>query len=161
MDSFGCTLTLWVHTGEAEAWSEDAWETELPALQATTSWALNSTHSAHKVHNAQCALTKGTMQDALLNASNHLVSSKLHHAPCLAHSTQCTKHCTTYIANCIIHSQYSLTVDKALINKFQLQAMKQNVFDATSQCVQDYTRCSSPLNYSAWLHRLVDSLQNE
>ena len=86
MDSFGCTLALRGHTGEAEAWSEDAWETELPALQATTSWALNSTHSAHKVHNAQCALTKGTMQDALLNASNHLVSSKLHHAPCIAHT---------------------------------------------------------------------------
>ena len=158
MDSFGCTLALRGHTGEAEAWSEDAWETELPALQATTSWALNSTHNTHY---APCALTKGTMQDALLNASNHLVGSKLHHAPCLAHSSQCTTHCTTCIANCTIHSQYPLTDDIALINKFQLQAMKQNVFDATSQCVQDYTRCSSPLNYSAWLHRLVDSLQNE
>ena len=58
MDSFGCTLTLWVHTGEAEAWSEDAWETELPALQATTSWALNSTQRAHNAHKAQCAFTK-------------------------------------------------------------------------------------------------------
>ena len=69
----GCTSTLWVHTGEAEAWSEDAWETELPALQATTSWALNSTHNAHNTHNthnahnahnAQCALAIGTMQNA-------------------------------------------------------------------------------------------------
>ena len=95
MDSFGCTLTLWVHTCEAEAWSEDAWETELPALQATTSWALNSTHSAHNAHNAQCALAKGTMQNTLLNESNHFVSFKLHLAPGLAHNivlliVQCT-----------------------------------------------------------------------
>ena len=50
------------------------------------------------------------MQNALLNASNHLVGSKLRHAPCLAHSTQCT----TCIANCTMHSQYPLTDDTAL-----------------------------------------------